>query len=183
MYIRNSAKWNENKWSHIVSNCNLSLATVIFRYTHNVCLHERRWETIRTHKKPCANWRRMKIILCLAVVVLWNCAYFGIKEKKRQNQSNTFAHRGRKKWICFRLNEISDGRELQCAQVIPYKCFSHVFFLSSQLTNDWLSFGKINIQSAKMKISLRPNISFAHENIFERELVAQRDCFQCSGIG
>lgn len=89
-------------------------------HTHNVFLHERRWDTIRD--TSVVNWRRRKIVLCLPFVVLWNCAYFKIEQ--RRNQTSTFARRGRKKRICSRLKEISDGCGLQCAQMF----FTRLFF-------------------------------------------------------
>lgn len=89
-------------------------------HTHNVFLHERRWDTVRD--TSVVNWRRRKIVLCLPFVVLWNCAYFKIEQ--RRNQTSTFARRGRKKRICSRLKEISDGCGLQCAQMF----FTRLFF-------------------------------------------------------
>lgn len=112
--------------------------------------YERRkvwWETIcTTTMSPCANWRRMKIVLLFVVrhFVIWNCAARISKSKlKRQNWNEHVAHK-RNEFVLHKRDIHGTLRIVICkrgpAKVLVFTRFSFIFGVS-----DRSPFRKINI--------------------------------------
>lgn len=116
-------------------------------------------DNLRNGKKniqPCANWRRMKIVLCSSLSecsVIWNCAQFKIKIEMTNERNNTLHERT--KWICKRevFNEY-----VFVIHARAHYFFSHVSFLLVCLRP---------VSISQSKYSIVDNWNFTAVNYFD----------------